>query len=59
VLQFYQHTTPPNYPALRDVPEDRSYGATVLVQPFVSDRRVSAIVQFPGGYVAEIHSVGQ
>ena len=31
-------------------------GATVLVQPFNSQQRDSAIVQFPGGYVAEIHS---
>ena len=31
-------------------------GATVLVQPFNSQQRDSTIVQFPGGYVAEIHS---
>ena len=31
-------------------------GATVLVAPFTSQRRESAMVQFPGGYVAEIHS---
>ena len=31
-------------------------GAKVLVEPFTSDRRESAIVQFPGGYVAEIHA---
>jgi predicted enzyme related to lactoylglutathione lyase len=31
-------------------------GAAVLVQPFASQQRASAIVQFPGGYVAEIHS---
>jgi predicted enzyme related to lactoylglutathione lyase len=31
-------------------------GANVLVQPFVSDGRQSAIVQFPGGYIAEIHT---
>jgi len=31
-------------------------GATVLVQPFMSAGRQSAIVQFPGGYIAEIHS---
>jgi predicted enzyme related to lactoylglutathione lyase len=31
-------------------------GATVIVQPFTSERRNSAIIQFPGGYVAEIHS---
>jgi len=33
-----------------------SAGATVLVQPFTSDGRQSAMVQFPGGYIAEIHS---
>jgi hypothetical protein len=31
-------------------------GATVLVQPFVSERRNSAMVQFPGGYIAEVHA---
>jgi predicted enzyme related to lactoylglutathione lyase len=31
-------------------------GATVLVQPYKSDKRRAAIVQFPGGYVAEIHA---
>ncbi|WAH55254.1 glyoxalase [Pseudomonas silvicola] len=30
-------------------------GATVLVAPFGSDGRKAAMVQFPGGYVAEIH----
>ncbi|CCD96552.1 conserved exported hypothetical protein [Bradyrhizobium sp. ORS 375] len=32
-------------------------GATVLVEPFTSDRREQVLVQFPGGYVAEIHAV--
>jgi hypothetical protein len=31
-------------------------GATVLVEPFASQGRDSAMVQFPGGYVAEIHA---
>lgn len=31
-------------------------GATVLIEPFTSDNRESAIVQFPGGYIAEIHT---
>ena len=31
-------------------------GAVVLVAPFTSDRRESAMVQFPGGDVAEIHA---
>jgi hypothetical protein len=30
-------------------------GATVLVDPYTSDGRVAAVVQFPGGYIAEIH----
>lgn len=30
-------------------------GASVLVQPASSDGRQAAMVQFPGGYVAEIH----
>jgi hypothetical protein len=31
-------------------------GATVLVDPYTADRRQAAIVSFPGGYIAEIHS---
>ena len=31
-------------------------GATLLVEPFTSEDRASAIVQFPGGYIAEIHA---
>ncbi|WP_315712749.1 MULTISPECIES: glyoxalase [unclassified Bradyrhizobium] len=34
----------------------KAAGATVLVEPFNSDRREQALVQFPGGYVAEIHA---
>ena len=30
-------------------------GATILVEPFTSEDRTSAMVQFPGGYIAEIH----
>jgi predicted enzyme related to lactoylglutathione lyase len=34
----------------------RSHGATVLVEPVeITDRR-TAVVQFPGGFIAEIHS---
>ncbi|XUM22081.1 glyoxalase [Bradyrhizobium oligotrophicum S58] len=31
-------------------------GAAVLVEPFTSDKREQAVVQFPGGYIAEIHA---
>jgi predicted enzyme related to lactoylglutathione lyase len=31
-------------------------GAKVLVQPFSADQREAALVQFPGGYIAEIHA---
>ncbi len=31
-------------------------GAIILVEPFTSEGRTSAIVQFPGGYIAEIHA---
>jgi predicted enzyme related to lactoylglutathione lyase len=34
----------------------KASGANVLVEPFNSDGRESAMVQFPGGYVAEIHA---
>lgn len=32
-------------------------GATVLVPAFSSDGRQAAVVQFPGGYIAEIHQL--
>jgi predicted enzyme related to lactoylglutathione lyase len=32
-------------------------GVDVLVPPYKTDERESAVVEFPGGYVAEIHSV--
>ncbi|WP_261319869.1 glyoxalase [Rhizobium leguminosarum] len=34
----------------------KASGAKVLVDPFTSGKRQSAIVEFPGGYVAEIHA---
>jgi hypothetical protein len=35
----------------------RAAGATVLDEPFKSGVREAAMVQFPGGYIAEIHTV--
>lgn len=37
-------------------PKAKAQGATVLVEPYTSGLRTSAIVKFPGGYIAEIHS---
>ena len=34
----------------------KSAGARVLVEPYSADDRRSALVQFPGGYIAEIHA---
>ena len=34
----------------------KAAGVSVLVKPFSVDGRNSAMVQFPGGYIAEIHS---
>jgi predicted enzyme related to lactoylglutathione lyase len=34
----------------------KAAGATVLVEPFASDHRETAMIQFPGGYIAEIHA---
>jgi predicted enzyme related to lactoylglutathione lyase len=34
----------------------QSLGVSVLVPTFVSEGRKSVIVQFPGGYIAEVHS---
>jgi hypothetical protein len=35
----------------------KSAGVTTLVAPYQADHREAAIVQFPGGYIAEIHSL--
>jgi predicted enzyme related to lactoylglutathione lyase len=35
----------------------KTAGVEILVAPFTSDQRTSAIVQFPGGYIAEIHAI--
>jgi hypothetical protein len=34
----------------------KAAGVQVLVLPYTSDQRAAAMVQFPGGYIAEIHS---
>ena len=34
----------------------KAAGASVLAGPYTADKRNAAIVQFPGGYIAEIHS---
>jgi predicted enzyme related to lactoylglutathione lyase len=35
----------------------RASGAKVVVEPYASDGRNAAMVQFPGGYIAEIHDI--
>lgn len=35
----------------------KSAGVTVLSAPYTARDRIAAIVEFPGGYIAEIHSV--
>ena len=37
----------------------QSLGVAVLVHPYTSGGRAAAIVEFPGGYVAEIHEVSK
>jgi hypothetical protein len=34
----------------------KNAGATVLVDPYTVDGRQASVVEFPGGYIAEIHS---
>jgi hypothetical protein len=34
----------------------KNAGATILVGPYEADQRQAGFVQFPGGYIAEIHS---
>jgi hypothetical protein len=35
----------------------KAAGVSVIVSPYKSDNRNAAMVQFPGGYIAEIHSL--
>jgi hypothetical protein len=35
----------------------KASGVTVLVQPYKSGDRTAAMVEFPGGYIAEIHEI--
>jgi hypothetical protein len=48
---------------VRDLPQTlekaRGAGAVVLVEPYDTTDRNATIVQFPGGYIAEIHAVNR
>ncbi len=35
----------------------KAAGVSVIVSPYEADNRNAAMVQFPGGYIAEIHSL--
>jgi len=37
----------------------KAAGAEVIVPPYKTEERDAAVVQFPGGYIAEIHSVAK
>jgi hypothetical protein len=37
----------------------KASGVAVLVPPYKTDERESAVVQFPGGYIAEIHTINK
>jgi len=34
----------------------KASGCIVLIDPYTSDGRAAALIQFPGGYIAEIHA---
>jgi hypothetical protein len=38
------------------VSKAKAAGATILVDPYTADGRQAAIISFPGGYIAEVHS---
>jgi hypothetical protein len=37
----------------------QALGVSILVQPYTSDGRTAAMVEFPGGYIAEIHEISK
>ncbi|MBN3793291.1 glyoxalase [Burkholderia sp. Ac-20353] len=54
---FGREMTGYDVPNLADtLQKAQAAGVAVLVPPFTSDGRDAAIVQFPGGYIAEIHA---
>jgi hypothetical protein len=38
------------------VAKAKAAGVAILVAPYTADQRTAALVQFPGGYIAEIHA---
>jgi hypothetical protein len=38
------------------VTKAKTFGATVLAGPYTANGRAAAMIEFPGGYIAEIHS---
>jgi hypothetical protein len=53
-LTGYEVSSVPN-----TVAKATSAGASVLVAPYTVDHRKAAIVQFLGGYIAEIHAAAR
>jgi hypothetical protein len=39
------------------LPKAKAAGVAVLVDPYQADQRNAAMLQFPGGYIAEVHSL--
>jgi hypothetical protein len=37
----------------------KAAGVNVLVPSYIADGRAAAVVEFPGGYIAEIHSLNK
>jgi predicted enzyme related to lactoylglutathione lyase len=37
----------------------KTAGVAILIPPYIADDRTAALVQFPGGYIAEIHAVNK
>lgn len=55
---YGQEVTGYEVPNLTDtLAKAKAAGVEILVAPYTADQRTSAIVQFPGGYIAEIHSI--
>jgi hypothetical protein len=44
---------------LETLTKAKASGAITLVEPYTSDGRTVAMVEFPGGYIAEIHAIAK
>jgi hypothetical protein len=57
---YGRETTGYEVPNLADtLTRAKAAGVSVLIGPYTTEHRSAAMVQFPGGYIAEVHSIAK